>query len=118
MMLILAVIYLAIALGMLVALAAMILKIGTLLGQCPEARHAARAAAVTIATGFCAIGAGGVALIGGALPLVQSEPAAGLLLALGLVALCLGLGFTHAVGTLRAVVSDTAKPDLAEAAAA
>ncbi|KEJ96722.1 hypothetical protein SUH3_15310 [Pseudosulfitobacter pseudonitzschiae] len=106
MMLILALIYIAIAFGMLVALAAMILKIGSLLGECPAARQAARAAAVTIATGFCAIGAGGVALIGGALPLVQSEPAAGLMVALGLAALCLGLGFTHAVGTLRAVVKD------------
>ncbi|MEQ6201764.1 hypothetical protein ABMC88_01800 [Sulfitobacter sp. HNIBRBA2951] len=107
-MTILAILYIALGFGALAALATMILRIGDMLGQCPQSRATARAAAVTIATGFAAIGAGGVILIGAALPLLAQAPLAGFLGALGFAALCLGLGFTQAVGTLRALMLDSA----------
>ena len=102
----LALLYIALGFAGLVALATMILRIGTLLGDCPQSRATARAGAVTIATGFCAIGAGGVILIGAALQLFENAPFASFLGALGFAALCLGLGFTQAVGTLRALMYD------------
>lgn len=105
-MLVLALLYIALGFGALTALAAMILRIGALLGECPKSRATARAGAVTIATGFAAIGAGGVILIGAALPFLAQAPLAGFLSALGFAALCLGLGFTQAVGTLRALMYD------------
>lgn len=108
-MFILALLYIALGFGALAVLALMILRIGALLGDCPQSRATARAGAVTIATGFSAIGAGGVILIGAALPLLADAPLAGFLGALGLAALCLGLGFAQAVGTLRALMFDTAQ---------
>ena len=99
-----AVSYFVLILGLLAFLATMILKIGRLLGNCPESGTAARAAAVTIATGFCVIGAGGVILIGAAVPLAHQVLLIGFMLLVGFAALCLGLGFTHAVGTLQGVV--------------
>lgn len=105
-MFVLAALYIALGFGGLAALAIMILRIGALLGECPQSRATARAGAVTIATGFSAIGAGGVMLIGAALALLAQAPMAGFLVALGFAALCLGLGFTHAISTLRAVMFD------------
>lgn len=116
-MLTLAFIYIALTFGALAALATMILRVGALLGDCPQSRAIARAGAVTIATGFSAIGAGGVILIGAVLPLVPAAPLAAFLFALGFAALCLGLGFTQAVGTLRALMYD-ARPKAQTAAAA
>ena len=101
-----ALIYITLAFGALIALATMILKIGALIGKCPGTDERAHAVAVTIATGFSAIGGGGVILIGVALPIMANQPVAALMLALGFASLCLGLGFTHAVGTLRALVND------------
>jgi len=105
-MFVLAALYIALGFGGLAALAIMILRIGALLGECPQSRATARAGAVTIATGFSAIGAGGVILIGAALALLAQAPMAGFLVALGFAALCIGLGFTHAISTLRAVMFD------------
>ena len=105
-MFVLAALYIALGFGGLAALAIMILRIGALLGECPQSRATARAGAVTIATGFSAIGAGGVILIGAALALLAQASMAGFLVALGFAALCLGLGFTHAISTLRAVMFD------------
>lgn len=103
-MFILAITYITLAAAALVALSIMILKIGTLIGDCPQSATAARAAAITVATGFAAIGAGGIILIGAVLPLLQDAALPAFFLSLGFAALCLGLGFTHAVATLRAVV--------------
>ncbi len=61
--------YSILSLGTLAVLAFMILKIGRLIGDCPRSGAAARSAAVTIATGYSAIGAGGVLIIAAALPL-------------------------------------------------
>ena len=100
--------YTAISLATLGFLSRMILTIGRMIGDCPQSGAAARSAAVTIATGYSAIGAGGVLIIAAALPALHENSTAALLAALGLAAICLGLGFTHAVTTLRAVV-DTAR---------
>jgi len=108
-MLMLVSIYLLLTLGGLALLSAMILKIGQLVTACPSANPATRAVAVTIATGFAAIGAGGVILIGALLPTLVDEPILALMLASGMAALCLGLGFSHAVATLRAVLGDSTK---------
>lgn len=97
--------YIGLGLLMVTAMAIMILKIGKLLGDCPQSGSAARAAAVTIASGYGMIGFGGVALIGSLLPILDMG-ALGILPSLGLAALCLGLGFGHAVATLRAVVRE------------
>ncbi len=103
-MTLLALSYVALAFGGLIALCMMILRIGAMIGTCPDSGAAAKAAAVTIATGFAAIGAGGVILIGALLPLNEGQPIVAFLLASGFASLCLGLGFTHAIGTLRAVM--------------
>ncbi|MEP1793023.1 hypothetical protein [Parasphingorhabdus sp.] len=114
-MFVLALLYIALGFGALSVLALMILRIGALLGHCPHSRDTARAAAITIATGFAAIGAGGVILIGATLLLLPDAPLAGFLGALGFAALCLGLGFTQAIGTLRAVMQDAKAPAAAAA---
>jgi hypothetical protein len=105
-MFVLAALYIALAFGALASLAFMILRIGQLLSECPKNGPIIRAGAITIATGFAAIGAGGVVLIGAILPLLSNAPFAGFLGALGLATLCLGLGFINAVGTLRALMQD------------
>ena len=61
-----------------------------------------------VATGFAAIGAGGVLLIGAGLPVLAQLSIPGALAALGFAALCLGLGFTQAIATLRDVLSPRA----------
>lgn len=98
--------YLGVSLSILFLLSLMILRIGTLLGDCPQSGRAARAGAVTVATGFAAIGAGGIILIGSGLGIARSDPMNVLFACLGIATLCLGLGFTHAVTTLRAIVTE------------
>jgi len=105
-----AILYIVIATATLTVLSGMILKIGSLIGDCPDSKRVAKVTSVTIATGYAAIGAGGVICIGAILPLVSQFHEAGLMFALGLAALCLGLGFTHAVSTLRAVVMQGPAP--------
>ena len=105
--------YLCLGTLMVAAMAIMILQIGKLLGDCPQSGRAARAAAVTIATGYSMIGIGGMALIGTAIPFLELG-SWGILPALGLAAICLGLGFTHAVATLRAVVREALFPTLVD----
>lgn len=104
-MTLLALLYVALSFACLATLSVMILRIGAMLAVCPQTGDAARAAAVTIATGFAAIGAGGVILIGALLPMFPEPALATFLLSLGLASLCLGLGFTHAIATLRAVIN-------------
>jgi len=110
--------YTLISLTVLTVLACMILKIGTMLADCPKRGPVIRSAAVTVATGFGAIGAGGVLLIAGVLPLLGNDAALALMAALGLAAICLGLGFSHAVTILRAVAqgAEPASPPHAEPA--
>lgn len=101
------------------ALALTILRIGQALGNCPATGRAARAAGLTIATGYLTIGGGaGLLITGGALMLFPVFYPAAMLATLGFAILCLGLGFGHAVTTLRDVVAAAAMPaDPAEAPA-
>ena len=101
--------YFIAALSVLVALAVMILKVGTVLAQCPDKGQAARAGSITIATGFTAIGAGCVTLIAAALPALGFDLMA-LCICLGGATLALGLGFSNAVATLRSIMVDTRPP--------
>ncbi len=107
-MLLISVIYLTAGLGTVFVLSLMILRIGAMLEGCPENGPRARTASVTVATGYAAIGAGTVLLIGAALPIFTEAPAVVLLPILGFAALCLGLGFTQAVTTLRDVLAPPA----------
>jgi hypothetical protein len=94
--------YLTVSMLALIGLSAMILTISRALADCPEKGPRARAAGITIATGYLAIGGGAVLLIG-ALATLQAD--LGLLVfTLGLACVVLGLGFTQAVTMLRAVV--------------
>lgn len=100
--------YLAVSLLTLCGLAAMILAIANTLAACPEKGPRAKAAGITIATGFLAIG-GGVVLLIGALASYRPDPGL-LIFSMGLACVVLGLGFTQAVTTLRAVVDGGANP--------
>lgn len=97
--------YFALSLSALVALTMMILRIGVMLGACPINGPSARSAAITIATGFLAIGAGGVCLLAALITLIPQENPVSLLIVLGLASLALGLGFTQAVATMRDVIA-------------
>lgn len=108
--------YALLAFAMLIALCIMLLRIGAMMSDCPDTGQRMRISAITIATGFAAIGAGGVALIGSGLIVSLPQTSLfGLTAALGLAALCLGLGFTQAVATLRAVGEQMANPAQPEA---
>lgn len=95
--------YFAIAFAVLIGLAVMILNIGKDIGVCPVSGRVARAASKVIAVGFLAIGLGGVMLAAIALPVLSAAPQIGLLAGLGIVCLCLGLGFSQAMANLRQV---------------
>lgn len=94
--------FFVVTLATLAGLAAMIFIIAKRLGECPETGRAAQAGGITITTGFLAIGGGAVLLIS-TLPVLEPTPGMALF-ATGLACLILGLGFTQAVTTLRAVV--------------
>lgn len=110
------IVYFILSFAVLLALGGMILKIGTAMGSCPQSTGAAKSGSITIATGSLTIGAGGVFLIAVALPLLAKIPTTALLLSLGLACVALGLGFSNAVATLRAVVTPPANQQKAKAA--
>ncbi|MEO0913630.1 MAG: hypothetical protein AAFY59_11680, partial [Pseudomonadota bacterium] len=64
--------------------------------------------ALTIMTGFAALGFGVIALIAAIFPLLAEGNLSPLYTALGLAAIALGIGFTFAAGQLRDVVRDAA----------
>ena len=96
------------ALAVLIALAWMILAIARVLGDCPDKGPRARAAGITIATGYLALGGGAVLLLGAFASLDAGLEV--IFFSLGLACVVLGLGFTHAITLLRAVVDGAAKP--------
>jgi hypothetical protein len=104
--------YFAIALGTLIALTRMIVLIGQGMGDCPDTGRMARAASTSIATGYLAIGLGGTVLIAAAIPALDGGDIAArsviVLLTAGFASLMLGLGFAHAVRTLRLLVLSAA----------
>lgn len=106
------VIYFTVSFALLAALNLIVLRIGAAMGACPQTGQIARAASVTIATGFAAIGGGAVLMIAAALPALKGGAPA-VMLAMGLAALVLGLGFTHAMTLLRHAV----RPPVQSAAA-
>ncbi len=101
--------FVGLALAALVVLTRMILLIGAMQQDCPQSGPRARLVSVTVATGFCAIGAGGVLLIAAAFPFLAGQPVMAFFVTLGLAVLCLGLGFSHAVNTLRLMLQPAAE---------
>lgn len=97
--------YFGVGLAALACLSTMILLIGRDLATCPVRGRALRVGSISTATGFAAIGLGGLIL---AVPAVTlfAESATGLFIALGLVLIALGLGFTNAVAILRGLTRD------------
>lgn len=104
--------YLLIAFAALAALTLIILKIGQFMSDCPDGNPAARTAALSIATGFAAIGAGIVALIAAGVVMADAAPLVAALAGAGLAVFFLGLGFTQAVTTLRDVLCPDARKDM------
>lgn len=102
--------YAIVAFASLVALSLMILRIGTLMATCPINGPAIKISALSIATAFAAIGAGGITLIAAGLIVFADAHILALAGCLGLASLCLGLGFTQAVATLRVVVDQLLNP--------
>jgi len=99
------ILYFPLAIGTLVALATMILKVGKSMDACPDSPATVRPAALTIVTGFVSMGLGGVVVIGAAMVALDLGAAFTLLAGLGLACLTLGVGFSHSVATLRAVTT-------------
>jgi hypothetical protein len=102
--------YFAVTLGTLLALARMILQVGRSMADCPQTGAAARSGAIAVASGFLAIGFGGVILTAATIPAVASnaqpaELAVVVLLTVGFACLTLGLGFAHALRNLRAIAA-------------
>jgi len=91
------------ALVILTALVVMILRLSGDMSDCPQRGRGLKSAGVAIATGYWAIGLGGIILIAAAIAALDFANPAALLLGLGFASLCLGLGFANAVATLRAV---------------
>lgn len=103
------ILFLSIAFGGLVALAAVLVLTGRLASVCPESRNAARLATLVVTTGYAAIGAGVIALIGAMLPQLAELEGSGLYLTLGLTSIALGIGFFFAVGQLRDTIRAAAE---------
>lgn len=97
-------VYFTLALGGLGAVAAILVLIGRAAADCPQTASAAKLATLVVTTGFVAIGAGVVTLIGAALPVLAAGAATGLYVALGLALIALGIGFQIAATTLRDIL--------------
>ncbi|SMX45825.1 hypothetical protein [Actibacterium lipolyticum] len=100
--------YFALCLLVLIGLATMIMKIGAALGDCPNTGRAAKAGAISITSGYLAIGFGGCVLIAAIMPALKNLPDAGLFVALGVACIALGMGFSSAATTLREIVARAA----------
>ncbi len=95
------IVYFTLALSVLAGLTAAILNIGRDMAACPISGPTAKAASKVIAVGYLAIGFGAVVLGGIAVPVAMDNQTVGVMLGLGILSLCLGLGFTQAMGSLR-----------------
>ncbi|MEL7468394.1 MAG: hypothetical protein AAFN27_08060 [Pseudomonadota bacterium] len=110
-------VYFALGFAGLGALAVILAIIGKAASACPQIGAAARVGTLVITTGFIALGAGAVAIIGAFLPLLAEGRASGLYLALGFLSLALGLGFSGAAIRLRDILNAAPRPPAPEAAA-
>jgi hypothetical protein len=105
------IIYLATGFTGLIALCVVLVIIGRAASKCPQIGAAARVGTLVVTTGFAAIGAGVIALIGAALPLLIEGRANGLYIAIGCVAIALGVGFYNAATTLREILRSAPRPE-------
>lgn len=101
--------YFTITLATLLALARIILHIGRVMETCPQSGLTARGAGVAIASGYLAIGMGGIVILSAGIPAFgnhanPTELAMVTLLTIGFACLTLGLGFAHAMANLRSLV--------------
>ncbi len=99
------IIYFVAAFAILALLDIIIYRVGSDMADCPKAPPGAKVAALAVSSGFAAIGAGGVILAAIIVPVFESASIIGLFISLGVVCICLGLGFGQALANLRAVVS-------------
>lgn len=99
-------IYLGISILGLIIMVAMIIKIADMIGPCPKTGASARVIAAPIAASYASIGLGGILILAALLPIAGEFGQLSSLAALGLVAVCLGLGFTQAVTALKAILLD------------
>lgn len=100
------IIQIALSLAAVGLLSKMIIKIGAMVDHCATTPQQAKTVSVTVATGFIAIGSGGALLISVGVSTLLDVSITGLMISLGLTSLCLGLGFVHAIATLRAVLQN------------
>lgn len=106
------IIYLTVGLLGLGALCTVLAVIGRVAGACPQIGAAARVGTWVVVTAFAAIGAGIISLGGALLPQLIEGRGDGLYLAIGCVAIALGVGFAQAAGTLRQILRDAPRPPL------
>ncbi len=99
----------------LVIMVMMILKIADMIGPCPVTAASPRVVAAPIAASYGAIGLGGILILAAMLPVADDLIQLAAIAALGLVAVCLGLGFTQAVTALKAILQEQ-RSAMAEAA--
>ncbi|MEM7176565.1 MAG: hypothetical protein AAGD47_07815 [Pseudomonadota bacterium] len=88
------------------ALCYVLLFVGRAASQCPQSTAAARLASVVVTTGFAAIGAGAIAIVGAALPAVSIANTEPLSMTIGITAIGLGIGFWNAASLLRDLVKE------------
>lgn len=105
--------YFVISLAALATLSVMILRIGAVMGDCPQTGRTARAGALAIVSGFVVIGAGGLALIAALIGLSDLPPVVASFGTLGVALVALGIGFASAVGALRDMVVRAQNPRIA-----
>jgi len=99
-------VYFVPALAILSTLVVMLLRLSGDMSDCPQRGKGLKSAGVAVATGYWAIGMGGIILIAAAIAALDFSNLAALLLGLGFASLCLGLGFANAVATLRAISNE------------
>ena len=98
--------FLGLSLMALITMVIMILKIADMIGPCPVTSASPRVVAAPIAASYGAIGLGGILILAAMLPVADDLIQLAAIAALGLVAVCLGLGFTQAVTALKAILHE------------
>ena len=98
-------IYFAVTLSGLAAVAGVLVTIGRVAARCREAAGAARLGTWVVTTAFLAIGAGAIALIGAAMPVIADGGLSALYLVIGLALVTIGIGFQIAASTLRDIIA-------------
>ena len=102
--------YFSLGFAGLAALSVVLVIIGRAAAACPQIGASAKVGTLVITTGFVALGVGAIAIIGAFLPLLVEGRASGLYLALGFLALALGLGFSTAAVRLRDILNAAPQP--------